>query len=40
VIGDILERSGRRRDAARAFRRILDHDANSFDAAERLARLA
>ena len=39
VIGDILERSGRRRDAARAFRRILDHDANSFDAAERLARL-
>lgn len=39
VIGDILERSGRRRDAARAFRRVLDHDANSFDAAERLARL-
>jgi tetratricopeptide (TPR) repeat protein len=39
VIGDVLERSGRRRDAARAFRRILDHDANSFDAAERLARL-
>jgi tetratricopeptide (TPR) repeat protein len=40
VIADVLERSGRRRDAARAFRRILDHDPGAFDAAERLARLS
>lgn len=40
VIADVLERSGRRRDAARTFRRILDHDPRAFDAAERLARLS
>jgi tetratricopeptide (TPR) repeat protein len=40
VIADVLERSGRRRDAARTFRRILDHDPRAFDTAERLARLS
>lgn len=40
VAGDVLERAGRREDAAREFRRILEHDADAFDAAERLARLS
>jgi tetratricopeptide (TPR) repeat protein len=40
VTADVLERSGRSRDAARTFRRILDHDPRAFDAAERLARLS
>lgn len=40
VTGDVLERAGRSREAARAFRRIVDHDPEAFDAAERLARLA
>jgi tetratricopeptide (TPR) repeat protein len=40
VMADVLERSGRRRDAARTFRRILDHDPEAFDAADRLARLS
>jgi tetratricopeptide (TPR) repeat protein len=40
VTADVLERSGRRRDAARTFRRILAHDPRAFDAAERLARLS
>jgi tetratricopeptide (TPR) repeat protein len=39
VRGDILERSGRRGEAAEEFRRIVRHDAAAFDAAERLARL-
>jgi tetratricopeptide (TPR) repeat protein len=39
VIGDVLERAGRPKDAARVFRRILDHDAGAFDVAERLSRL-
>ncbi len=37
--GDILERAGRRREAALEFTRVVDHDASAFDAAERLARL-
>ena len=40
VTGDVLERAGRNREAARSFRRIVDHDPEAFDAAERLARLA
>ena len=40
VTGDVLERAGRTREAARSFRRIVDHDPEAFDAAERLARLA
>ncbi|HEX2030248.1 MAG TPA: tetratricopeptide repeat protein [Actinomycetota bacterium] len=40
VAGDVLERAGRRDDAAREFRRILEHDPDAFDAAERLARLS
>jgi tetratricopeptide (TPR) repeat protein len=40
VTADVLERSGRRGDAARTFQRILDHDPRAFDAAERLARLS
>ena len=39
VLGDVLERAGRTREAARTFRRIVDHDPEAFDAAERLARL-
>jgi tetratricopeptide (TPR) repeat protein len=40
VTGDILERSGRRADAAREFRKILRHDPAAYDAAERAAQLA
>jgi tetratricopeptide (TPR) repeat protein len=40
VTGDILERAGRRTEAAEEFRRILRHDAGAFDAAERLATLS
>lgn len=40
VTADILERVGRRRDAIRLFRRILDHDPEAFDVADRLARLS
>jgi tetratricopeptide (TPR) repeat protein len=39
VTGDILERLGRRREAAEEFGRVIRHDADAFDAAERLARL-
>jgi tetratricopeptide (TPR) repeat protein len=39
VAGDILERAGRRQEAAEEFRRIVRHDPEAFDAAERLARL-
>lgn len=40
VAGDILERAGRPRDAAREFRRVVQHDADAYDAAERLAALS
>jgi tetratricopeptide (TPR) repeat protein len=40
VTGDVLARSGRREEAAREFRRIVRHDRNAFDAAERLAELS
>jgi tetratricopeptide (TPR) repeat protein len=40
VAGDILERAGRRREAAREFRRVVDHDPEAFDAAERLSALS
>jgi tetratricopeptide (TPR) repeat protein len=40
VAGDVLERAGRKREAAREFRRIVDHDPDAFDAAERLAAVA
>lgn len=39
VTGDILERAGRRDEAREEFRRIVRHDPQAFDAAERLARL-
>jgi tetratricopeptide (TPR) repeat protein len=39
VTGDILERAGRRREAADEFRRVVRHDPGAFDAAERLASL-
>ena len=39
VSGDILERSGRPAEAREEFRRIVRHDPQAFDAAERLARL-
>lgn len=37
VTGDLLERSGRPREAIREFRRILRHRHDAFDVAERLA---
>jgi tetratricopeptide (TPR) repeat protein len=39
VRGDILERAGRRSEAAGEFRKIVRHDASAFDAAERLSAL-
>jgi tetratricopeptide (TPR) repeat protein len=39
VKGDILERAGRRDEAATEFRRVVRHDSAAFDAAERLAAL-
>jgi tetratricopeptide (TPR) repeat protein len=39
VRGDILERAGRRSDAATEFRKVMRHDPAAFDAAERLAAL-
>ncbi len=40
VAGDVLERAGRPREAAREFRRVIEHDPAAFDAAERLASLS
>lgn len=40
VKADILERAGRRREAANEFKKIVRHDASAFDAAERLSALA
>ena len=40
VLGDVLERSGRPAEAAQEFRRILRHDPQAFDVAERLANLS
>lgn len=40
VKGDILERAGRRSEAADEFRRIMRHDASAYDAAERLAAIS
>jgi tetratricopeptide (TPR) repeat protein len=40
VTGDVLERAGRRVEAAKEFRRIVRHDPAAFDAAERLASLS
>lgn len=40
VTADILERTGRREDALREFRKILRHDAAAYDVAERVERLA
>ena len=40
VKGDILERAGRREEAAREFRRVIRHDASAYDAAERLAAIS
>ena len=37
--GDILERAGRRSEAAIEFGRVVTHDPSAFDAADRLARL-
>jgi tetratricopeptide (TPR) repeat protein len=37
--GDVLERAGRRDDAASEFRKVMRHDPAAFDAAERLAAL-
>jgi tetratricopeptide (TPR) repeat protein len=39
VAGDILEREGRTPEAAEEFRRIVRHDPDAFDAAERLERV-
>jgi tetratricopeptide (TPR) repeat protein len=39
VAGDILDRAGRKREAAAEFHKVVRHDAGAFDAAERLAKL-
>jgi tetratricopeptide (TPR) repeat protein len=39
VTADILERQGRKQDAAREFRKIMRHDAGAYDVAERIERL-
>ena len=39
VTGEILERAGRPHEAAEEFRRVVRHDPQAFDAAERLAML-
>jgi tetratricopeptide (TPR) repeat protein len=39
VTADVLERAGRRTEAAREFRKIMRHDAAAFDVAERVAQL-
>jgi tetratricopeptide (TPR) repeat protein len=38
--GDVLERAGRRAEAAEEFRRVMRYDPSAFDAAERLAQLS
>jgi tetratricopeptide (TPR) repeat protein len=40
VRADVLERAGRKREAAREFRRVLRHDPQAYDVAERLSRLS
>lgn len=40
VRGDILEKAGRREEAAAEFRRVVRHDTGAFDAVERLAQLS
>ncbi len=40
VTADVLERAGRRQEAAEEFRRVVQHDVAVFDAAERLAALS
>ncbi|HZA27735.1 MAG TPA: tetratricopeptide repeat protein [Actinomycetota bacterium] len=40
VTGDVLERAGRKAEAAKEFRRIVRHDPGALDAAERLAALS
>ena len=40
VLGDVLEQAGRPRDAEREFRRIIRHDPDFFDTAERLVGLS
>ena len=39
VTADVLERAGRKDEAAREFRKIMRHDAAAFDVAERVAQL-
>jgi tetratricopeptide (TPR) repeat protein len=39
VRGDILEKAGRRDEAAKEFRKVVRHDSSAFDAAERLSAL-
>jgi tetratricopeptide (TPR) repeat protein len=40
VTGDVLERAGQRDAAAEEFRKVVRHDADAFDAADRLAALS
>ncbi len=40
VKGDILARAGRKQEAAKEFRRIMQHDPSAYDAAERLAEVS
>jgi tetratricopeptide (TPR) repeat protein len=40
VTGDVLERAGQREAAAEEFRKIIRHDADAFDTADRLAAMS
>jgi Tfp pilus assembly protein PilF len=40
VMASVLDRAGRRDEAAREFRKIMRHDPAAFDVAERLAELS
>jgi tetratricopeptide (TPR) repeat protein len=40
VKGDILERAGRRKEAATEFRKVMRHDPSAYDTAERLAAIS
>lgn len=40
VMGDVLEKSGRKGEAAEQFRKVVRHDSGAYDAAERLAALS
>ncbi|MGH2711621.1 MAG: tetratricopeptide repeat protein, partial [Actinomycetota bacterium] len=40
VMGDVLEKAGRRSEAVSRFKRIMEHDPDAYDVAERLSALS